>query len=92
MSTKREADYDEHISPLMEKIIALCKEHKIPLIASFDISGEDDEQDGADTLRCTTCVHGADWPADPTFIKALSVLKPPAPSFMAFTITTVPKP
>lgn len=38
MSTKREAAYDEHISPLMTQVIALCKEHKIPLLASFDLA------------------------------------------------------
>lgn len=93
MSTKREAAYDEHISPLMEKVIALCKEHKIPILASFDISGEDPEQDGADTLNCTTFVHnaGEGWPAPATFTKALDAIRPPSPTFMAFTITTKPK-
>lgn len=87
MSTKREAAYDEHISPLMTQVIALCKEHKIPLLASFDLAGEDDEQEGADTLRCTTCLAGPDWPLDESFEKALASLKPPPPHFVAFTIT-----
>jgi len=87
MTTKREAAYDEHLSPLMSQVIALCKEHKIPLLACFDLAGEDDEQEGAETLRCTTCLSGPDWLLHETFEKALVVIRPPPPSFMAFTIT-----
>ena len=91
MSTPREAAYDEHISPLMTRVIALCKEHKIPALICFDISGEDEEQEGSETLRCTTFVHGPDWAPDPTFTRALSILRPDPPVVMAFTITTTPK-
>lgn len=31
-----EAIYDEQISPLMKQIIAICKEHKIPMFATFE--------------------------------------------------------
>ena len=86
MTTPREAAYDEHISPLMSQVIALCKEYKIPLLACFDLAGEDDGE-GGDTLRCTTCIHGADWPLRPDFEKALTHFKPPEPTFMAFTVT-----
>lgn len=28
--------YDEQISPLMQRILAICKEHNIPMVASFE--------------------------------------------------------
>ncbi len=50
MSWDKEAVYDEHISPLVAKIIALCKEHQIPMVAQFQIA--DDEENGP--FLCTT--------------------------------------
>lgn len=44
MSTKREAAYDEHIAPLMSRVIAHCKEHKIPLLSAITVTkGKIDE-------------------------------------------------
>lgn len=36
----KEKIYDEEISPLMEKIIEICKKHKIPIFASFQYSDD----------------------------------------------------
>ena len=33
--------YDEKIAPLMDQIIAVCKEHKLPMVASFQYMGDD---------------------------------------------------
>jgi hypothetical protein len=33
--------YDEQISPLMERIIAICKKHRIPMIMSFEYAPEE---------------------------------------------------
>ncbi len=41
----KEAVYDAEISPLVKQIIALCKEHRIPLVATFQI-GNDEERGG----------------------------------------------
>jgi len=41
-----EATYDEKISPLMEKIIDICKENDIQMLASFTLN-----EDG---LMCST--------------------------------------
>lgn len=46
----KEAAYDEHISPLMTKIIALCKEHKINMAAQFVLDRNDEDE----PLYCTT--------------------------------------
>lgn len=49
--TEKEAIYDEHISPLMAQIIALCKEHKINFAGQFSL-GIDPNED--ETLWCAT--------------------------------------
>lgn len=36
-----EAIYDEQIAPLMTKIIAICKEHEIPMLACFQYAPND---------------------------------------------------
>jgi len=43
--------YDREVAPLMAKIIEVCKQHKLPMVASFLYanSTEDDQQD-----FCTT--------------------------------------
>ena len=46
----KEEIYDEKISPLMGQIIAICREHKIAMFATYNISNDDDG------LRCTTCL------------------------------------
>jgi len=51
--SNREAVYDEQISPLMTEIIRLCKEHDIPMVASFQYN--DDRPDG-DAALCTTVI------------------------------------
>lgn len=52
----KESAYDEHIAPLMKQVIALCKEHKINMAATFAL---DPNEDG-DTLFCTTVLHDVD--------------------------------
>lgn len=51
----REEAYDKHISPLMTQIIALCKEHDIPMLASFQYN-DDRAEEGATTALCTTAL------------------------------------
>ena len=40
----KEEIYDDQINPLMARIINVCKEHNIPFIASFQLTGEDTEE------------------------------------------------
>lgn len=51
-----EAVYDEQISPLMTQIIAICKEHKIPMIASFAYQHNEESGIG----HCATCLNNFD--------------------------------
>lgn len=50
MST--EEIYDKEIAPLMNQIIATCKEHKIPVVATFDLRDANDED-----VRCQTSLN-----------------------------------
>jgi hypothetical protein len=38
--------YDREIHPLMAKIIAICHEHQIPLVAQFQFSNDEDNGAG----------------------------------------------
>lgn len=61
-----EAIYDKRIAPLMEEIIAICREYQIPVVASYQLNGEEDP------LLCTTaqCLEEA----HPKLRSALNVL------------------
>lgn len=48
MIKDNEKVYDEQIAPLMDKIIAICKEHNIPLACSFQYAPDD---------HCLTALH-----------------------------------
>lgn len=50
----RERIYDEQISPLMTQIIAICKEHDIPLVATFQLDDERGEK--AEGFCCSTAL------------------------------------
>lgn len=51
MGKNTEVIYDEQISPLMTKIIKICKENKIPTFCTFQLTERNDEEDA---LFCTT--------------------------------------
>ena len=85
MSGPKETVYDEQIDPLMKRIIALCKEHQIQMVASFalDQSQEDDSQ-----VMCSTFIEGKDWKAPAKLHKAMDILQQPA---VYVTVTEVAK-
>ena len=39
----REIVYDEQITPLMAQVIAICKQHGIPIVASFELDTDEEE-------------------------------------------------
>lgn len=67
MSTKEEI-YDEQISPLMTQIIALCYEHKIPLVSSFAL----DKEEG---LVCSTFIVKKEFEPPDAFYAAAALLR-----------------
>jgi len=62
-TANKEQIYDDQISPLMAKIIAICREHKIAHIACFAIPTEDDP-----SLRCTTGQLGTEFEPPEEFL------------------------
>ena len=73
--------YDERIDPLMTRIIAMCKEHGIPMLATFEL--DVDDEDGP--MHCTTALaDGACTPADDRINRACAVIMPQAPQWTAF--------
>ena len=48
--TDRERVYDDEISPLVSKVIALCREHDIPLVFSCQLN--DDREELTDVNDC----------------------------------------
>lgn len=79
--TKEEA-YDEHIAPLMARIIELSVEHGIAMLANFELDPND--QGGA--LQCTTHRPDGDGDFPEHHQRAMREISR-RPSFMAFTIT-----
>ncbi|KVV50141.1 hypothetical protein WK90_32625 [Burkholderia cepacia] len=67
----KERIYDEQISPLMTQIIVICKEHGIPIVASFFTPGDDDPE-----LAVTTALLGNGFEAPKNFGNALRELRP----------------
>ncbi len=49
MNPDSESVYDAEIAPLMSKIIDICKANRIPMLATFQYSNDDDGSD-----FCTT--------------------------------------
>jgi hypothetical protein len=66
----KEAAYDEHVSPLMTKIIALCKEHKINMAAQFALDHDENDE----PLMCTTVLHNVD-PDDERGVERMQQLR-----------------
>jgi len=76
----REEVYDTLINPLMSQIIAICKEHKIPLLADFAIGHEGDEG-----LKCTTALLADDMKPPAEMVRAFELLKPKSGGVMMIT-------
>lgn len=78
-----ESVYDSEISPLMRKIIDICKQHEMPMICSFAFHNDADIGVG----DCTTVLNGFDGRHHQPYALALSAIRGGA-SFTAFTIMT----
>lgn len=75
----RERAYDEHFSPLVAQLIALSKEHGIPMVASWEL---DKDEDGV-AMLCTTAILPEG--SCERLRKAKATIYPPA-QFMALTV------
>lgn len=88
----KEKVHDEQISPLVNQIIAICKEHQIPMLATFCYAN-DPAADDDNTKYCTTALPGPEnfWPEE--ISEAKHIIRSGAstrPKMVALTITTKP--
>ncbi|EPC5388243.1 hypothetical protein AB6864_24635 [Serratia proteamaculans] len=75
--------YDEQISPLMQKIIAICKENNMPMIASFAFENCEERNLGC----CTTILNDFDERVVPEFTQSLRIIRK-EPQVFSFAITS----
>lgn len=87
-----EAVYDEKINPLMAQVIAICNEHRIPLLCSFQYSANDSGTDDAGRAFCST--FGVNGREAPELSRAIDIIRNGLPEnrVMAYTITTTTVP
>ncbi|WP_248769098.1 hypothetical protein [Pseudomonas sp. MWU12-2345] len=86
----KEEIYDSQISPLMQQIIAISREHGIAMIASFSIGHDGEGPNGEDCtgLTCTSHLPDGDEVFDERFSKCAATIRQPVRSSMAMHITT----
>lgn len=68
MATKEQV-YDAEIAPLMAKVIAICKAHKIAHVATFSL-------EPAGELLCTTCCVTEDTEPPEAYLEVVDILFP----------------
>jgi len=81
-----ESVYDEKISPLMTQIIAIAKEHQIPMVASFQFQDTPDDGPGF----CTTAILPREWLPDERLCDAMRALRSSGHVALAETHVTNP--
>lgn len=82
MTTPKEQVYDDEIFPLMKQVIAICKEHKIAMLADFALGFDEESQSD---VKCTTVLLEDDYEPTDEQLEAYDHLRPKQ-QFMAFTI------
>lgn len=83
----KEQIYDEKIFQLMAQIIDICKENKIAMVASFDITPPDDET----PFLCSTALTTEEFNPPEQFTDCVKVIYHgyvAAPNFYAMTISS----
>jgi hypothetical protein len=74
--------YDEQISPLMTQIIAICKEHRMPMLASFQYQRDEDNGEAF----CTTSLPFEERGTAETLTRAMSAMAPKRPRMSTVTV------
>lgn len=83
----KESVCDKQVSPLMTKIIAICKEHKMPIVCSVQYC--DTEESGVGS--CTTTITKFDGRTENDRMRRLNIaMQPERPFALAETIITKP--
>lgn len=84
--------YDDQISPLMAKILAICKEHQLPMVASFAYTRQPDDAEETGYGYCTSYVTFDGRRPEP-LVRAYNIIYEPHRSqLLAITIQGAGKP
>jgi hypothetical protein len=86
----REQVYDEEIAPLMARVIAICKDHKIPMLATFCYRNDPAAADN-NTSYCSTLLPGPSGWQTEEIREAAHIIRHGAstrPKSFAFTVAT----
>lgn len=78
----KEQVYDTQLAPLMDKVIAICREHGIGMLASYALDGD---------IRCTTNMAD-DTGKFPFARQCAEIQHGVAPLVAAITVTSNPPP
>jgi hypothetical protein len=84
-SWTEETVYDAEVAPLMARIIAICKEHKIPMAAVFQY--QDTEDDGPGHVFTTLPFAGR---GSPQMSRLFAAAQPERPVMLTETHVTQP--
>ncbi|MEH4661078.1 hypothetical protein [Phytobacter diazotrophicus] len=63
--------YDEQINPLMTQIIAICKEHQMPMVCSFAYKNDDE----TGVSCCSTALNSFDGRIVPVLNAAVQAIR-----------------
>ncbi|WP_258229837.1 hypothetical protein [Pseudomonas putida] len=90
ITVNKEEIYDSRISPLMQNIIGVCREHGISMIASFNITHDGEGPNGEDCSRltCTSHLPDGEGAFDERFSKAAVAIQRSAPHHIGMNINT----
>lgn len=73
----KEQAYGNEIAPLMDQIIAICKEHKIAMICHFEVPVPEDA-----TLSCSTMLAAKEYEPSDRLKRIALIIKPAARAAM----------
>lgn len=73
----KEQVYDSLVSPLMQKIISICKENGIAMMASYDIAHDGEGPNGEDCSRltCDTLLPNGEHEHNNLFVQANAIIR-----------------
>ena len=85
----KEEIYDSEIYPLMGKILEICMEHKIAMVASFCVEPSNTEhEDGTGPLFITSALLAKEYDPPDVLTEMKDLIYNPEPSFMSLMLTT----
>ena len=87
----REQTYDSEMSQHVKALIALAKQHKIPLIVAVELDSHPGEE--TNPLRCISVIYGEDYPFRSHGLqRAVKATRPETTTFLSVMMLDGPVP